>query len=246
MDLLDDETLAETWARFKDDGNVMDRNLLVIHYLPLVRRVAGKMAAGLPSSVDRDDLISYGQFGLLAAMNGYDPARGVKFDHYAVARIRGSIYDEIRKLDLVPRTVRAKTRELAEAQDTLATELGRQPTDAEVAAYLNMPLTEYWQHKSHQGFALVDDETAAHGVYDHGSNPEDLFMVSEIAERLAEAVGAMPERDRTILALCYLEEMTLAEVGAVLGVTESRVCQLQGKILGAIRESLRDGLTGVR
>lgn len=253
---LEPTELARAWSDFKLAQDPEARNALVLHYTSLVRIVAAKIGAQLPKTVDREDLVSYGVFGLLDAIDKYDPAKQVRFETYAVTRIRGSIFDEIRGLDWVPRTVRAKARDIERVEVELHATLGRPPEDAEVALHLGVTLVEVWhiRAQAHAGQigSFYDERSDEHGAFaekasvtraafDPASNPEDLFATQQVSEVLAEAIDAMPQRFKTILVLYYLAEMTLAEIGGVLGVTESRVCQLQSKILQTLHEHLAQG-----
>jgi len=253
MGHLDPEVLTETWDSYKSGSNPGQRNVLVLHYTSLVRYVATKVAAGLPSMVEKDDLISYGMFGLMDAIEKFDLEKGVKFETYAVARIRGAIYDEIRALDWVPRSIRSKARDIERARGEVEAELGRPAEHQEVAQNLGLNMDEYWKLASEASVApiehlpgpgsMTEDYTSHETKYDPSANPEELFEISEITELIADAILAMDERSKTILVLYYLQEMTLAEIGQMLGVTESRVCQLQSKVLHALGESLRGGLS---
>lgn len=244
-------SIAELWTHYKASGNVALRNDLVLHYTGLVRYVASKVAVGLPAHVDRDDLISYGMFGLMDAIQKFDLGKGVKFETYAITRIKGAIADGLRGQDRVPRSVRAKARLLERATLELESELGRVPEDAEIAKRMDIPLAELWALQREASIASTialdehegSDERPSLGeqLYDPIANPEDLFGPHEIAELLAAAIDAMPVRARTILSLYYIEELTLAHIGDVLGVTESRVCQLQGQLLGSLSQVLAHG-----
>lgn len=245
---LEPEVLEEAWLLYKETGKLDHRNRLVLHYSSLVRYVATKVGGGLPSMVDRDDLISYGMFGLMDAIEKFDLDKGVKFETYAVTRIRGAIIDELRDLDWVPRSIRSKAREVERAKVDLEARLGRPAEHTELAQHLGLSLEEYWQLASQARATVVEsrdagaeDEKAYDTTFDPLSNPEDLIQASEIAELLSEAIGAMDERSKTILVLYYLEDMTLAEIGQNLGVTQSRVCQLQSKVLQALSGVLGQG-----
>lgn len=247
---MENEALTEAWRSFREDRNREARNQLMLQYNGLVRMVAAKVASGLPSMVDRDDLVSYGMFGLMGALESFDQERGVKFETFATPRIRGSIIDELRKLDWVPRSVRSKVRDADKVRTELQVEFNREPTDEEIALSLGMTVHELWQlqgqaHTSTMaGLDDGDDDRASISdvTFDVASNPEDLFVAkNEIASLMADAITTMSERDKTILVLYYLQEMTLAQIGEVLGVTESRVCQLQSKVLASLRESLGQG-----
>lgn len=229
----------------------MLRNELIVSYTSLVRYVASRVAAGLPDTVERDDLISSGIIGLVDAISKFDPSRDIKFETYAITRIRGAMIDELRKQDRVPRSVRSKGRLLLGVAAKLENDLGRRPDDSELAEALGVTIEALWVMQRDAAIASVvpldddsDDErpSIADTLRDSGANPEDLFTVeTEITELLADAIDALPVRSKTILTLYYLEELTLAGIGEVLGVTESRVCQLQGRLLENLRESLAHG-----
>lgn len=245
---MDQNSLEAAWLDYKVCGDIESRNQLVLHYVSLVRVVAMKVAAGLPRMVDREDLVSYGIFGLLDAIEKYDQAKGVKFETYAVTRIKGSILDEIRSLDWVPRTIRAKARDVERAESELHAGLGRPAEEAEVAQHLGITIQELWTLRSQAQATTVsglddhgddgDRASATDYTFDPASNPEDLYMSHEIIELLVDAIDTMPQRAKTILVLYYFQEMTLAEIGEILGVTESRVCQLQSKLLQTLHGAL--------
>lgn len=245
---MNNQTVDEAWESFREDRNIEARNQLMLHYSGLVKMVAAKVGSTLPNMVDRDDLISYGMFGLMDTLESYDPGRGVRFESFATSRIRGSIIDELRKLDRVPRSVRSKIRELTKVRANLQAKLGRDPTDQEAADLLGVTINELWlihgeMHTSTIDSIDQDDDRPASSlmVQDITANPEDLFAVGEITELVAETINQMPERYKTILVLYYIHEMTLAQIGEVLGVTESRVCQLQSKVLIFLRDTLGHG-----
>lgn len=241
--------LEEAWRQFKVEGDMSVRNRLMLHYVSLVRVVAIKVAGGLPKMVDREDLVSYGMFGLIDAIDKFDTSKGAKFETYAVTRIKGSILDEIRSLDWVPRTIRAKARDFERAETELHVQLGRSSEEAELADHLGLTLSELGTLRSQAHASAIvgledrwddGDRAVPHDDYarDPASNPEDLFAAKEIVELLADAIEGMPARSKTILVLYYFQEMTLAEIGEILGVTESRVCQLQSKLLQTLQNSL--------
>lgn len=247
---LEQDALAEAWLNYKNSGDPEYRNQLIVHYMSMVRSIAAKMSRTLPTSVERDDLISYGTFGLIEALDNYDPERGVKFATFAYPRIRGSMVDGLRRLDWVPRSVRAKSREIEKATEELHEALGRTPEDAELAQYLGLSISELHEQSAIASIVAFDDHgssdwddhlSASDITFDASSNPEDLFATTEITTLVATAVASMPERSKTILVLYYLHHMTLAEIGEILGVTESRVCQLQSKVLQSLRDALGQG-----
>lgn len=255
---MEPDDLAEAWELFRNEGDLAARNDLIVHYSPLVQMIAGKVHAGLPALVDRNDLVSYGTFGLIEVLSSYDPERGVQFATFATPRIRGSIIDELRKIDPVSRTIRSKARDVERVKTELQVELNREPTNAEVAGQLGCSVQDLWDLQSEVHRALLaslDDEPAQSSIpdhesqgpkgdalYDRGANPEEVYTNTvEIRELVATAIEHLDERYKQILVLYYIEDLTLSEIGDILGVTESRVCQLQGKVLTALREALGQG-----
>lgn len=245
---LDDGELQQVWVDFKEAeadsaGRLALRNQLVLHYTSLVRYVATKVGGRLPSSVDRDDLISYGMFGLIDAIERFRLDAGVKFETYGIPRIKGQIFDEIRKLDWVPRNVRSRSKDLEAARAEVEAIHGK-VTQALLARHLGIAEQDLRIIISQANVSFVDSLSGFHEVVemsDDSMNPEDIVQTGEVAELLGEAIGEMDERAKTILTLYYVHEMTLAEIGRILGVTESRVCQLQSKVLITLGESLGQG-----
>jgi RNA polymerase sigma factor for flagellar operon FliA len=243
--------LEALWAAYKRAPERQLRDQLILHYAPVVKYVAGRVASGLPPSVDAADLVSYGIFGLIDAVERYEPGRGVKFETYAIARIRGAIMDELRSIDWVPRSVRAKARALERAFQTLEARLHRSPSDAELAAELSWSeeqLQSSLQQISMVGVAALDETlsgrdrddgaTLADTVADTGAGPVALFEVAETRAALARSIEALPNREKIVLTLYYYEGMTLADIGDVLGVTESRACQIHTKAVLHLRARL--------
>ena len=227
----------------------------MVAYSPLVKFVAGRMASGLPSHVEESDLISYGLLGLIGAIERFDPEREIKFETFAVARIKGAIIDELRSLDWVPRSVRSRARDVEKAHAKLETELQRAPTDEEMAEKLEIigrgvpgrpardrqllgararrPL-DHRRPRGRSQISLLDtihDPTAI--------DPEAEAHASELKDRLADAIESLPERERLVIALYYYENLTLREIGEVLGVTESRVSQLHTKAVLGLRSRFK-------
>ena len=246
----DAEFIAGLWRDYKEGGSQEARDRLILHYSPLVKFVASRVAAGLPHSIDSQDLAQYGIFGLIDAIDKFEPERGFKFETYAISRIKGAIIDELRTVDWVPRSVRAKAREIERAYSKLENELKRTPTDPEVAAELGIDTEELARTLSQISFvgvvALDEIVTSERGglttvgdtVADRLHDPVTAFEIDEMKHVLADAINRMPDRERLVLTLYYYEGLTLAEIGEVLGVTESRVCQIHTKAILQLRSRL--------
>ncbi len=243
------------WDGYKTAGTREVRDQLILHYSPLVKYVAGRVAVGLPQNVEQSDLVSYGIFGLIDAIEKFDPARKIKFETYAIARIKGAIIDELRAIDWVPRSIRAKARSIERAYSKLENELKRTPEDHEIAAELGLKLDELNDTLSRISLVgLVPLDEMVGGDAEDGGGPtlgETLpaddehdpvasYEIDEMRHILAGAITAMPERERLVLTLYYYEGMTLAEIGEVLGVTESRVCQIHTKSVLQLRAKLAE------
>jgi len=246
--------LRELWQRYKKDSDEKARERLVLAYSPLVKFVAGRMSSGLPAHIEESDLISYGLLGLIGAIERFDLEREIKFETFAVARIKGSIIDELRSLDWVPRSVRAKAREIEAAHAKLERMLARTPTDDEVAKELGVSndefqesllqisnssvvaLDELWSVSDASGdqVSLLDTMKDPSAV-----DPARELGVSELKDRLANAISRLPEREKLVVALYYYENLTLREIGEVLGVTESRVSQLHTKAVLRLKARLQ-------
>lgn len=245
--------IARCWAAYKQSGDVIAREKLILNYSPLVKYVAGRLSSNLPQTVDTSDLISYGVFGLIDAIEKFNPDRGIKFETYAIARIKGAIIDELRAMDWVPRSVRSRAREIESAYVVLENRLKRVPTDAEVALEMGVTVKELqdilaklsytsvvsfeelWTGNSEReergsAASTIKDETA--------EDPVQVFETAEVKEILASAIERLPEREKVVIALYYYEGLTLKEIGAVLGVTESRVSQLHTKAVLRLRARL--------
>ena len=248
--------IAELWREYKEGGTLDARERLILHYSPLVKFVAGRVAAGLPQNIEQSDLVSYGIFGLIDAIDKFDPGRGYKFETYAISRIKGAIIDELRSIDWVPRSVRAKARAIERAFSKLENELRRSPEDREVAAELGMSeeeLAAILSQISFVGIVALDEllsasadrsggATVGDTIADRTNNPVEAFESEEMRHVLADAINRMPDRERLVLTLYYYEGLTLAEIGAVLGVTESRVCQIHTKAIFQLRGRLSEPL----
>jgi RNA polymerase sigma factor for flagellar operon FliA len=250
-----DRRISELWRSFKEEGDQQARDRLILAYAPLVKYVAGRMSSGLPTHIEEADLISYGLLGLIGALERFDPGREIKFETYAIARIKGSIIDELRSLDWVPRSVRAKAREIEHACALLENRLQRVPTDDEIAQELRISVDEF-QHAltqiSNTSMVALDELWAISGsdgdtaslidtIEDPRSrDPSRMLDLSEMKGRLALAIEALPPREKVVIALYYYENLTLREIGEVLGVTESRVSQLHTKAILRLKGRLRD------
>jgi RNA polymerase sigma factor for flagellar operon FliA len=247
-----DDGLAELWAEYKQTASPAARERLILHYAPLVKYVASRVATGLPASVDQADLVSYGMFGLIDALEKFEPARGNKFETYSIPRIKGAIIDELRAMDWVPRSVRFKAREIEKAYANLESILKRAPTEREIAERLGVTLRELHDVINQISFVsvLALDELLSVGsdrgeqvslldtLADRGVDPTTGLEGQETRGLLAAAINSLSEREKIVVTLYYFEGLTLAEIGDVLGVTESRVCQIHTKAVGQLRLQL--------
>jgi RNA polymerase sigma factor for flagellar operon FliA len=233
-----DRTVADLWRGYKSTGDLAMRNRLVIQYSPLVKYVAGRVRSGLPQSVDQADLISEGVIGLIDAIDKFEPARGLQFQTYAVSRIRGAMVDSLRASDWVPRSLREKKRDLDRARAVLESRLGGTPTEGEMAAELGVSVRDLRETYRKVAYANVASIDELGGGDDLGPSTTDGHLDSDLGPELLDAVGQLPERDQIIVALYYFEALTLAEIGLVLGVTESRVSQLHTKVVKVLKTSL--------
>jgi RNA polymerase sigma factor FliA len=250
-------SLDELWRSYKSTGDGRLREQLILHYSPLVKYVAGRVSVGLPSNVEQADFVSSGVFGLIDAIEKFDPERAIKFETYAITRIRGAIIDELRTLDWVPRSVRARAREFERTNMKLEARLQRAPTDEEMAAELEITVDEFqdallqisnstivaldelWSVSDSSG----DQVSLLDTLPDRGApDPQQVVDQSELRDRIADAIAALPEREKLVIALYYYENLTLREIGEVLGVTESRVSQLHTKAVLRLRSKLQGQL----
>ncbi len=248
-----EQELKNLWDRFKSTGDASAREGLILHYSALVKFVAGRVRAGLPRSVDPQDLASYGTFGLIDAIDKFDLDRGFKFETYAVNRIKGAILDELRALDWVPRSVRSRAREIQRSLAELEHSMQRSPTDEELASHMGVQLETLQDHLgeiSTLGFVALDEllnpaerDSAAVGdvmADPRASDPSGSFEKEETRYLLADSIQRLPDRERLVVTLYYYEGLTLAEIGKVLSVTESRVCQIHTKAVMSLRNRLME------
>ncbi|MEX1198407.1 MAG: RNA polymerase sigma factor FliA [Pseudohongiellaceae bacterium] len=231
---------------YTESGKI-DQDAFIAQYLPLVRRQALALQVKLPSSIDLDDLIQAGAVGLLDALSRFDSAAGASFRTFATQRIHGAMIDELRSRDWLPRSARRKARAMESCIRSLEQKLQRPPGEAEIAAELEMDLAEYRQllNDTNNGFLVPFEAMVAEGDepaarQDSSSSPFEALFQGEGKKRLAEAIETLPEREKQLLALYYQEDLNLKEIGLVLGVTESRVCQLHSQALGRLRTRLGD------
>jgi RNA polymerase sigma factor FliA len=226
------------------------REKIILHYLHLVRYVVSRLPVTLPSGVGPEDLLSYGTMGLIEAVERFDVERGLKFETYAITRIRGSIIDQLRVQDWIPRGVRKRSKNLQEAMAKLEERLGRNATEEELSKELGVPvvkirqmvsesnnlmmsLDESWSGEEGQGNSLIDL------IEDQRSpDPENEYEAHELRERLSQAINGLPEREKLLIALYYHENMTLREIGEIIQVSESRVCQLHAQAILRLRNKL--------
>src|ERR1051325_8330891 len=240
------------WLEFGRTHDKGIRDRLILTYAPLVKYVAGRLGSGLPAHVDEGDLVSYGLLGLIGAIERYDPARDIKFETSAIARIRGAIIDELRALDWVPRSVRSRAREIERAIAELEAKLGTAPTDEQIAAKIGISVDELEESLtdiSRSSIAALDELWSVSGEGDQislmdtiedesGPRPEAALDQTEMREALADEIARLPEREKLVVTLYYYEELTLREIGEVLGVTESRVSQLHTKAILRLKARL--------
>jgi RNA polymerase sigma factor for flagellar operon FliA len=245
--------MQSLWLQYRKTADPTIRDRLILTYAPLVKYVAGRLGSGLPAHVDEGDLVSYGLLGLIGAIERYDPERDVKFETYAIARIKGAIIDELRAMDWVPRSVRSRAREIERTIGELERHLMRAPTDEEIAAKLGVSeeeLEESLAEISRTSIAALDELWTVQGgggdqialidtIEDADApDPQSALSQTEMREAIGEAIARLPEREKLVVTLYYYEELTLREIGEVLGVTESRVSQLHTKAILRLKARL--------
>lgn len=242
-------TGPDLWERYAEARDPAVREQLILQYAPLVKYVIGRLAISLPAILDYEDILSYGTIGLIEAVERFDRDKGVKFETYAISRVRGSIIDALRALDRLPRSVRQKAREAEAAVTELTALLGRSPTDPEVAAQLGISLERYLQDMVDASWVTVsldmvgtaDDEEDSGEIPVADPGAEDITLNIEREELIGELAGAIqeiPDREQLVLSLYYKEELTMREISKVLGVSESRVCQLHARALTRLRAGM--------
>ncbi len=248
-----DSDIQEFWDRFKNEKDAQAREGLILHYSPLVKFVAGRVGVGLPRNVEQADLASYGIFGLIDAIDKFDLERNIKFETYAVNRIKGAILDELRALDWVPRSVRARVREIQRSLDELEHGLKRSATEGELATHMGLTLATLQDQLGEiagLGFVALDElldpgERSSAMIGDLLSDarigaPGESFEKQETRYFLTDAIGRFPERERLVVTLYYYEGLTLEEIGSVLGVTGSRICQIHTKSVMSLRNRMSE------
>jgi len=244
--------LANAYGTDYQAGLVMNRDELVMSHLPLVKYLVGRISAKLPPHLDQQDLLSVAVVGLITAAERFDPGRGIQFKTFAEKRIMGSIMDELRAQDWLPRTLREKYKRLEQEFSKLEQKLGRNPTSEEVAAAMGMDLEKYFQlvEEVHSlSFMSLDDFQEdedggsfgfMHFLSDNGTeNPQNQMMAKQLLQSLGNAIDTLPEKERIVVTLYYYEELNLKEIGEVLSLTESRISQLHSQAVIRLRAKMR-------
>jgi RNA polymerase sigma factor for flagellar operon FliA len=240
--------LAELWQEYRDSGSPDSRERLILHYAPLVKYVAGRIGGRVPDFVERGDLISSGVFGLIEAIDRFDPTRGARFETYAMLRIRGAILDELREIDWLPRSIRAMFRQIEQAQQDLESDLQRNVSDGEVAERLGVGVDDVRRAMRQVGEAAVlgldhvtfdrgdgSSETLLDRVAGHPGESSHTPEAQRSRIHLVESINELEERERVVVTLYYYGGLTLADIGDVLGLSEARVCQMRGHALERLR-----------
>lgn len=242
-----DPELDQLWDTFEKTQSPEAREQLIVRFAPLAKFVAARVGSSLPRSVEQADLVSYGMFGLIDAVERFDRSRGFKFETFAIPRIKGAILDELRSMDWVPRSVRTKARTIERAIATLEADLGRSPTDEELAEKMDVGigvLHDRLNEIAAGGIAALDEvrsgsdgeaTTLRDLLADTGAGPSSRIEAIETRRQLGEFINSLGERERDVLTLYYFEGLTMAEIGDVFGVTESRVCQIHTKSILLLR-----------
>lgn len=257
--LLEHKTEEELWGLYRKNRDPRIREAFIKQYAPLVKYVAGKVAVGMPHNVEFDDLVGFGVFGLLDAIDKFDPDKNVKFKTYAVTRIRGAIFDELRSIDWVPRSVRQKTREIEEVIGSLEAQLGRTASDKEIAQSLGLSEDEFLKTMMKiSGTSILSlndvwmsgDENDKMSIGEsieapNSLNPDVIVEKDEIRRVIIDAISELPDKEKKVLVLYYYEDLTLKEIGQVLEVTESRVSQLHTKAILRLRAKLTNIRKGI-
>ena len=257
--LFDNRSEEELWILYKNKRDPRIRDKFVKQYAPLVKYVAGKVAIGMPHNVEFDDLVGFGVFGLFDAIEKFDPEKHVKFKTYAVTRIRGAIFDELRSIDWVPRSVRQKAREVEDAVRRLETSLGRSANDREIAKEMGVGLRDFqklmlkisgtsilslndvwYTGEDNDKISIVESIESPTSL-----NPDTIVEKEEIKRVIIEAISELPDKEKKVLVLYYYEDLTLKEIGKVLEVTESRISQLHTKAIMRLRAKLTNIKKGI-
>ena len=251
---LSEEELTTVWQEyFKDKSNKQVRDTLIVQYIYLIRYVVGRIKVSLPPTVSIEDVAGYGVEGLINAIERFSIQKNTRFETYALIRIRGAILDKIRAEDFLPRSVRKKIKDIKNAQEHLKQELGRMPTTAEIAKYLDMDPEKVTQ--------IMSEDTVMTSIYDKKGNSDDSVEIIDtiqdtnklnpqeqaeeknVKQELEKALRRLPERERIIMVLYYQENMTLKEIGATINMSESRVCQLHAQAIMKLKNILSENRT---
>ncbi|MCL2840397.1 MAG: FliA/WhiG family RNA polymerase sigma factor [Defluviitaleaceae bacterium] len=240
--------LDKLWEAYGENKTPALKEKLILHYAPLVKYVAGRLLIHIGQHVEYDDLVGYGIFGLIDAVDKFDPGKGVKFETYASFRIRGAIIDHIRRLDWVPRTLRQKNKQMEQVYAQLEEELGRQPSEEEIAERLNMSIEEtrdLIKKSSVLSLVSLDDfmeqnyEAALTPlITNRGDSPEEQAERQERKEMLADAINKLSEKEKLVITLYYFEDLTLKEISNIMKVSESRVSQIHTKAITKLQGKL--------
>jgi RNA polymerase sigma factor for flagellar operon FliA len=256
---LEQKTEEELWVEYRQNKDPKIRETFIKQYAPLVKYVAGKVAVGMPHNVEFDDLVGFGVFGLIDAIDRFDPEKNVKFKTYAVPRIKGAIFDELRSIDWVPRSVRQKTKEVEETIGALEAQLGRSASDQEIAEALGMDENEFLKTMMRISATSIlslndvwfsGDENDKVSIGDSiespvSLNPDVIVEKDEIRQIITNSISELPDKEKKILVLYYYEDLTLKEIGQVMGITESRVSQLHTKAILRLRAKLTNVRKGI-
>lgn len=237
------------WTEYSHTKSGSVREQLIIEYVSLVKIVAGRLSVYLGSNVEYDDLVSYGIFGLIDAIDKFDYGKGIKFETYASLRIRGSILDQIRKMDWIPRSVRQKQKSITEASKKLEALVGPNYSDADMARELGITEEEYdsWMAQTNvTNLSSLDDfmeqgnDVKAPSFQETGINPENRALKEELKEQLTQALALLTEKEKKVVLLYYYEDLTLKEISRVMEVSESRISQLHSKALAKMKRCMNE------
>lgn len=246
----DASTLRAWWQAYQQTGSAEAREKLITHYLYLVKYAVGRMLVHLPGHLDPDDLIGYGLMGLIQSVEKFELARNVRFETFAMTRIRGAILDQLRAMDWMPRSLRQKAKEIEQAIARIEQQTGRSAEEDAIAEALGTNVETLRQTLSETSFLVLSldyllnpqedgSESLGATIPDPGPRPDERAEQEALREALAEAIRSLPEREQRLISFYYFEGLTMKEIGKVLQVTEARICQLHAQAIHRLRARLR-------